>query len=73
VPSLVQQFCALELPERVLERLCKEDAPAKDLQRAAAVLCMLSCCKFGQVRTHWLWLGILHSPSFIMRGQLKRS
>ena len=32
VPPLVQQFCALGLPERLLERLFREDVPAENLQ-----------------------------------------
>ncbi len=57
MPLLVQQFCELWLPERLLERLCKEDAPAAELEQALNVFCLLSSCQCGQVRRHQVSLG----------------
>lgn len=50
VPPLVQQFCALGLPERLLERVSQRDVPADTLERTLDVMSQLSLCSCGQVR-----------------------
>lgn len=49
IPPLVQQFCALRLPEQLLERVSKRDAPADNLERTLDVMSQLSLCKCAQV------------------------
>lgn len=51
VPPLVQQLCLLQLPERLLRRLSKPDAPVHDLELLLHVLGQLSLHDNGQVRS----------------------